>query len=98
MFSPNCSTIHAVKTNYNHLSGQRTQLYGNLWYKEVTALKKLEWESLDLHNKQSQFTETSKLNYLFSVPAKIASRIKRSFLKDDFSHYEKIERQPDKYK
>ena len=30
MFSPNDSTIHAVKADYNHLSSQRTQLYGNL--------------------------------------------------------------------
>ena len=98
MFSPSCSTIHAIKADYNHLLGQRTQLYGNLWYKEVAVLKKMEWESLDLHNKQSQFAESSKLNYLSSFPSKIASRIKQSFLNDDVSNYEKIERQPDEYK
>lgn len=98
MFSPSCSTIHAVKADYNHLLGQRTQLYGNLWYKEVSTLKKAEWETLDLHNKQSHLIETSKLSFLLGAPSKIASRIKRAFLKDNFLHYEKIERQPDDYK
>ena len=98
MFSPSCSTIHAVKADYNHLLGQRTQLYGNLWYKEVSTLKKAEWESLDLHNQQSHLMETSKLNSLLNAPSKIVSRIKRSFLKDNFSHYQKIERRPDDYK
>lgn len=32
IFSPSNDTMHAVKANYNHLVGQRTQLYGNLWY------------------------------------------------------------------
>ena len=98
MFSPSCSTIHAVKADYDHLQGQRTQLYGNLWYKEVSMLKKVEWESLDLHNKQSYSIEPSKLNFLLGAPSKIASRIKRTFLKDNLSNYEKIERQPDDYK
>jgi len=98
MFSPSCSTIHAVKADYDHLQGQRTQLYGNLWYKEVSMLKKVDWESLDLHNKQSYSIEPSKLNFLLGAPSKIASRIKRTFLKDNLSNYEKIERQPDDYK
>ena len=61
-------------------------------------LKKVDWESLDLHNKQSYSIEPSKLNFLFDAPSKIASRIKRTFLKDNLSNYEKIERQPDDYK
>ena len=31
-FSPRWDTIHAVKADYDHLSTQRTQFYGNLWF------------------------------------------------------------------
>lgn len=98
MFSPSCSTIHAVKADYNHLLGQRTQLYGNLWYKETTTLKRLEWESLDLINDQKQSKKASDLNPLQNIASKAISKIKRSFSKEDHSNYLKIERQPDEYK
>ncbi len=48
LFSPSDDTLHAVKADYDHLKTQRTQLYGNLWYKEDKALGKVEWEGLDL--------------------------------------------------
>lgn len=32
IFSPRHDTLHAVKAHYNHLTAQRTQFYGNLWY------------------------------------------------------------------
>jgi hypothetical protein len=48
LFSPSDDTLHAVKADYNHLKTQRTQLYGNLWYREDGVFGKLEWESLDL--------------------------------------------------
>ena len=48
LFSPSDDTLHGVKTNYDHLVTQRTQLYGNLWYKESLAKSKIEWEDLDL--------------------------------------------------
>jgi hypothetical protein len=34
LFSPANDTIHAVKAAYDHLYTQRTQFYGNLWYKQ----------------------------------------------------------------
>ena len=51
LFSPSNDTLHGVKADYNHLYTQRTQLYGNLWYKESSVDKTLEWEQLDLSNK-----------------------------------------------
>jgi hypothetical protein len=48
LFSPAENTIHAVKADYNHLTTQRTQLYGNLWFKETKADLKLEWPNTDL--------------------------------------------------
>jgi hypothetical protein len=46
IFSPSNTTMHAVKAKYNHLTAQRTQLYGNLWYKEDDIEDKPEWEDL----------------------------------------------------
>lgn len=47
-FSPSDDTIHAVKADYDHLKTQRTQFYGNLWYKEDPMLLKPEFEDLDI--------------------------------------------------
>lgn len=33
IFSPRHDTLHAVRAHYDHLPAQRTQFYGNLWYK-----------------------------------------------------------------
>jgi len=44
IFSPDNDTVHAVKANYNHLSYQRTQLYGNLWFREFLRCEKPKWE------------------------------------------------------
>jgi hypothetical protein len=43
MFSPSDNTLHAVKASYDHLSTQRTQYYGNLWFKESRTSKSLAW-------------------------------------------------------
>ena len=48
IFSPSDDTLHAVKADYNHLITQRTQLYGNLWYKTDPSQSNLEWSDLDL--------------------------------------------------
>ncbi len=48
LFSPSNNTLHGVKASYDHLSFQRTQLYGNLWYDDYPKLAYVEWEDLDL--------------------------------------------------
>ena len=50
IFSPDNNTMHAVKAKYDHLPYQRTQLYGNLWYKkELKKIKSIvpqpKWEN-----------------------------------------------------
>lgn len=45
VFSPSDDTMHAVKASYDHRRGQRTQLYGNLWYKDYPELPRPCWES-----------------------------------------------------
>ncbi len=48
MFAPDYNTLHAVKLDYDHTKLQRTQVYGNLWYKNdsVPKVKKANWKSL----------------------------------------------------
>lgn len=45
-FAPASDTIHAVKAQYDHLTTQRTQFYGNYWY-EREALKPLDSRLFD---------------------------------------------------
>lgn len=48
MFAPSNDTLHAVKLNYDHLTSQRTQLYGNLWYTDKVKCKSSYWSDLPL--------------------------------------------------
>jgi hypothetical protein len=52
IFSPNDTTMHGVRARYDHLASQRTQLYGNLWYKDLDVQDGPEWEDLVLQRKQ----------------------------------------------
>jgi len=40
IFKPSNKSLHAVKLKYDHLEGQRTQIYGNLMYKKPKSYKK----------------------------------------------------------
>jgi hypothetical protein len=58
IFSPTNDTIHAVKAAYDHRKGQRTQLYGNLWYKERhRGLRQLHWSDFDVLNAQRPMSD-----------------------------------------
>ncbi len=43
VFAPGNDTIHAVKASYDHLKTQRTQFYGNLWYREDRPKVGVSW-------------------------------------------------------
>jgi hypothetical protein len=47
IFSPSNNTLHAVKASYDHLPTQRTQLYGNLWYKASRTRSKPDFVRLE---------------------------------------------------
>ena len=49
IFAPDNSTFHAVKLEYDHLKYQRTQVYGNLWYRDI-----------DVYPKKTHYTELLK--------------------------------------
>jgi hypothetical protein len=46
MFAPSNDTLHAVKLDYDHLLLQRTQLYGNLWYKKKVKARSAYYQDL----------------------------------------------------
>jgi hypothetical protein len=53
IFSPSFDSLHAIKANYSHLKNQRTQIYGNLWYKNekgydfIESNQNLDWNQLN---------------------------------------------------
>ena len=64
IFSPSDDTFHAVKAVYDHFEGQRTQLYGNLWYDTSEATYTTQWSDLDITNKLITKAKERKNNFL----------------------------------
>ena len=76
--------MHAVKAKYDHLPYQRTQIYGNLWYKkELKKIKSIisqpKWENFVI-KKSGQKPQTTiatkifdKTRSLFKTQKKIIS-------------------------
>jgi len=58
IFSPNNETMHGVKARYDHLAGQRTQLYGNLWYHKSDTVGAPEWEDFCLSTERAKSLKT----------------------------------------
>ena len=56
IFSPDNNTLHSVKAKYNHLKYQRTQFYGNLWYKKEALSFKPNWEDFVINASKEQRT------------------------------------------
>lgn len=84
IFSPNSSTMHGVKASYDHLNHQRTQLYGNLWFKESPAdTLGTHWTDLDItHNSSGD----RKLKVSDMVPYRVKKLFKSEIKKSDKSH------------
>ena len=91
VFSPNNDTIHAVRANYQHLHGQRTQIYGNFWYKKKLTLKTIEWENLDLSRNRSSVKKQSSIKDF--IPASIKQLFKEKILRADSKNYTKLDTQ-----
>jgi hypothetical protein len=82
IFSPDNDTIHAVKANYNHLKYQRTQIYGNLWYRQPQRMTKPKWEDFLIGTRpSSSLVETNTPQLLKALkkrmPAKVVSAVKK---------------------
>lgn len=84
LFSPSNDTLHGVKANYDHLKTQRTQLYGNLWYKEDKTDESIEWEELDLLSDKVQRQQKTGLKgkALKLLPAPVKETLKAVLRKE----------------
>ena len=80
IFSPSNETMHGVKTNYDHLRGQRTQLYGNLWYKATPPLVDIAWEDFAANRAgdvlEAGTRQTALKNVKALVPASVKSAVR----------------------
>ncbi len=79
IFSPSCDTMHAVRAKYDHLKGQRTQLYGNLWYGggRHRDLPQISWQGLQLDTRrgtQNVITELPIKQRIKTVAKKVLNR------------------------
>ena len=72
IFSPSNDTMHGVKSDYNHLVTQRTQLYGNLWYMDSITTGYLDWKDLDL------LSNKTKKNVIIGLRSKISKVLPKS--------------------
>lgn len=52
IFQPSHDMLHAVKAAYDHFGGQRTQMYGNLWFENQPRLTPVRWDELDIRPRQ----------------------------------------------
>lgn len=53
-FAPSDDTIHAIKAEYNHLKTQRTQFYGNFWYKDNDCVGKPSWDKFVIESESEK--------------------------------------------
>ena len=82
IFSPGDDTIHAVKARYNHLKQQRTQLYGNLWYKDSAIESKPCWEDLEVKSTREKRTLNIASRKFISLKSRVLRKyesLKRKF-------------------
>jgi len=89
IFSPSDFSLHGVKAKYNHLAGQRTQLYGNLWYKKEKKLQMIQWEGLDLKSKNINNKPTLKeniFNFLTPIIKKKFNKNQNKVVNDRFKN------------
>ena len=90
IFSPNSYTLHAIKAFYDDLKGQRTQLYGNIWYdrkrsENMPSYLETSYENLDYENivknslKYTNYKKsTDKIKYFLKSPAKLLKKLKQN--------------------
>jgi hypothetical protein len=81
IFSPTNSTMHAVKASYNHLASQRTQMYGNLWYRQKQTNDGPRWEDFVIHLGALRPSIQDRIKSI--VPAQVKGWVKPKREEDD---------------
>jgi hypothetical protein len=85
IFSPSNASLHAVRAYYDDLQYQRTQIYGNYWYKTAKAsLNNVNHNDIDIKSiitSNQRFYESIASNQRFyeSAPGKILRTLKQKF-------------------
>ena len=83
VFAPSNSTLHAVKAKYDHLTRQRTQLYGNLWFGESLTTSRPEWEDLVISVRAETKKKRSVLATLKDLVPAPVKKVLKGTSKDD---------------
>jgi len=85
IFRPSSFTLHGVKADYDDFVSQRTQLYGNIWFKEKKHVFDSTFMDIDLHAENNlSIHETSQENVhsdSFSFSKLSLSRLLKSGLR-----------------
>lgn len=94
IFAPGNDTLHAVRADYEHLHFQRTQMYGNLWYRGVRCKSSPTWTDYELRREpvKPHMRRALAQNVKRMIPPPIKSFIKRTVLHrgDDKVIYDRI--------
>ncbi len=72
IFAPSYDTLHAVRAHYDHLAGQRTQYYGNLWYEFVDLPQKPQFADFQMATRRNV-----RLSDFIRSPRKSAIKFKK---------------------
>ncbi|OJU12880.1 MAG: hypothetical protein BGN86_00235 [Caulobacterales bacterium 68-7] len=83
IFAPNNDTMHGVKTHYDHLSAQRTQLYGNLWYNSTPIDGSPSWEDFVIAGKAPVHRPTALESLKSMVPSGAKTLLKQALGRKD---------------
>jgi hypothetical protein len=81
IFSPNNATVHGVKARYDHFAYQRTQLYGNLWYRDAASLPLPEWEDFVIQPRAKQANSLAN-SIRAAIPKPVKNFIRKAILGD----------------
>jgi uncharacterized protein YlbG (UPF0298 family) len=75
IFSPYYKSLHAIKCSYKDLKNQRTQLYGNIWFKQKKAkYNYLTYENYDLEQVAKKIEGNLFKNSIYRLKSFLSSK------------------------
>jgi hypothetical protein len=77
VFAPGDKTLHAVRAWYDHLSSQRTQIYGNLWYRNRAIDLNADWDALRIVATQPGYATPLRAQAAAHAPAWVRAAVRR---------------------
>jgi len=94
IFQPDDTTLHGVRTNYNHLLSQRTQMYGNFWYKDRKWGAMPSWEDFAFDGAKATLKPAlAPTGLKAAVPDGVKQFIKKNILGKDKNVLDMTDRQ-----